>query len=149
MPINLSLKKKFWTIRLLAFWNDPLAFWNDKDMIEKEKIVFEKYVDDQGSFLTRCSLEDNPEVIIAVMGENLSEDYANPQGFEKKMSVSMPPEVAGVATEVNIWFSERTEDPILAHVIQAFFDSRFPDFAMNENTTMGISGPGKIAVRSG
>ena len=84
MPINLSLKKKFWTIRLLAFWNDPLAFWNDKDMIEKEKIVFEKYIDDQGSFLTRCSLEDNPEVIIAVMGENLREDYANPQGFEKK-----------------------------------------------------------------
>ena len=53
-------------------------------MIEKEKIVFEKYVDDQGSFLTRCSLEDNPEVIIAVMGENLSEDYTNTQGFEKK-----------------------------------------------------------------
>ena len=118
-------------------------------MIEKEKIVFEKYVDDQGSFLTRCSLEDNPEVIIAVMGENLREDYTNPQGFEKKMLVSMPSEVAGVATEVSIWFSERAEDPILANVIQAFFDSRFPDFAMNEKTTMGISGPGKIAVRSG
>ncbi len=118
-------------------------------MTEKEKIVFEKYVDDQGSFLTGCSLEDNPEIVIAIMGENLSEDYPNPQGFEKKMSVSMPSEVAGVATDVSIWFAEQTEDPILAHVIQAFFDSRFPDFAMNDDTTMGISGPGKIAVRSG
>ena len=117
-------------------------------MIEKEKTVFERYADEQGSFLTTCSLEDNPEVVIAVMGENLSEDYPNPHGFEKKMSVSMPPEVAGITTEINIWFSEQTEEQILADVIQAFFDSRFPDFAMNEDTTMGISEPGKIAVRS-
>ncbi len=118
-------------------------------MIEKEKTVFEKYVDDDGNFLTACSLEDNPEVIIAIMGENLTEDYPNPQGFEKRMAVAMPPQVSGVSTEINIWFSEETEGPIVAHVIQSFFDSRFPDFAMNDDTTMGISGPGKITVRSG
>ena len=118
-------------------------------MFEKEKTVFEKYVDNQGSFLTSCSLEDNPEVVIAVMGENLANDYPNPEGFDKKMAVSMPPQLSGVATEVSIWFSEQTEGPILAQVIQAFFDTRFPDFAMNEDTTMGISEPGKITVRSG
>ena len=53
-------------------------------MAELEQTVFEKYVDDQGSFLTSCSLEDNPEVVIAVMGENLADDYPNPEGFEKK-----------------------------------------------------------------
>jgi hypothetical protein len=116
-------------------------------MAEQEQTVFEKYVDDQGSFLTSCSLEDNPEVVIAIMGENLADDYPNPEGFEKKMSVSMPPKVSGVATEVNIWFSEQTDGPVLARVIQAFFDSRFPDFAMDEDTTMGISEPGKITVR--
>ena len=74
------------------------------------------------------------------MGENVSEDYTNPQGFEENVSlyaarlrVSQQKSICPERTRINI-----------SHVIQAFFDSRFPDFAMNEKTTMGISGPGKI-----
>jgi hypothetical protein len=117
-------------------------------MLEQEKVIFEKYLDADGQSLTNCSLEDNPEVIISVMGENLPESYPNPGAFEKKFSVAMPSKSIGIATEVNIWFSEKTEGVILAHVIQSYFDSRFPGFEINENTTMGISEPGKITVNS-
>ena len=36
-------------------------------MNDKEQVIFEKFVDDHGAFLTSLSLEDNPEVIIAIM----------------------------------------------------------------------------------
>ncbi len=116
-------------------------------MNDKEQVIFEKFIDDQGAFLTSLSLEDNPEVIIAIMGENLSKDHPSPADFGKQMSVSMPEKDTEKITEVTIWFSEQTEDAVLAYVIQAFFDARFPDFEAHENTTMGISEPGKITVR--
>ena len=116
-------------------------------MNDKEQIIFEKFIDDHGAFLTSLSLEDNPEVIIAIMGENLNNDHPSPAGFGKQMSVAMPEKDTGKITEVKIWFSEQTEDAVLAYVIQAFFDARFPDFEAHENTTMGISEPGKITVR--
>ena len=116
-------------------------------MNEKEQVIFEKFIDDQGAFLTSLSLEDNPEVTIAIMGENLNKDHPSPAGFGKQMSVSMPEKDTEKITEVTIWFSDQTEDAVLAYVIQAFFDARFPDFEAHENTTMGISEPGKITVR--
>lgn len=116
-------------------------------MNDKEQVIFEKFIDDHGAFLTSLSLEDNPEVIIAIMGENLNNDHPSPAGFGKQMSVAMPEKDTGKITEVKIWFSEQTEDAVLAYVIQAFFDARFPDFEAHENTTMGISEPGKITVR--
>tara|TARA_B100000035_G_scaffold304301_1_gene303872 strand:- start:233 stop:589 length:357 start_codon:yes stop_codon:yes gene_type:complete len=116
-------------------------------MTEKEKVIFEKFIDDHGAFLTSLSLEDNPEIIIAIIGENLNEGHPGPVNFEKKMSVSMPEKESANVTEVTIWFSDQTEDAVLAYVIQAFFDARFPDFEAHENTTMGISEPGKITVR--
>ena len=118
-----------------------------KEMNEKEQVIFEKFVDDHGAFLTSLSLEDNPEIIIAVIGENLNKGHPNPADFGKQMSVSMPEKDTEKITEVTIWFSEQTEDAVLAYVIQAFFDARFPDFEAHENTTMGISEPGKITVR--
>ena len=118
-----------------------------KKMNDKEQVIFEKFIDDHGAFLTSLSLEDNPEVIIAIMGENLNNDHPSPAGFGKQMSVAMPEKDTGKITEVKIWFSEQTEDAVLAYVIQAFFDARFPDFEAHENTTMGISEPGKITVR--
>ena len=116
-------------------------------MNDKEQVIFEKFIDDHGAFLTSLSLEDNPEVIIAIMGENLNNDHPSPAGFGKQMSVAMPEKDTGKITEVKIWFSEQSEDAVLAYVIQAFFDARFPDFEAHENTTMGISEPGKITVR--
>ena len=116
-------------------------------MNDKEQVIFEKFIDNHGAFLTSLSLEDNPEVIIAIMGENLNNDHPSPAGFGKQMSVAMPEKDTGKITEVKIWFSEQTEDAVLAYVIQAFFDARFPDFEAHENTTMGISEPGKITVR--
>ena len=116
-------------------------------MNDKEQVIFEKFIDDHGAFLTALSLEDNPEVIIAIMGENLNNDHPSPAGFGKQMSVAMPEKDTEKITEVTIWFSEQTEDAVLAYVIQAFFDARFPDFEAHENTTMGISEPGKITVR--
>ena len=116
-------------------------------MNDKEQVIFEKLIDDHGAFLTSLSLEDNPEVIIAIMGENLNNDHPSPAGFGKQMSVAMPEKDTEKITEVKIWFSEQTEDAVLAYVIQAFFDARFPDFETHENTTMGISEPGKITVR--
>ena len=44
-------------------------------MNDKEQVIFEKFIDDHGAFLTSLSLEDNPEVIIAIMGENLNNDH--------------------------------------------------------------------------
>ena len=116
-------------------------------MTEKEKVIFEKFIDDHGAFLTSLSLEDNPEIIIAIIGENLNEGHPGPVIFDKKMSVSMPEKESAKVTEVTIWFSDQTEDAVLAYVIQAFFDARFPDFEAHDNTTMGISEPGKITVR--
>ena len=116
-------------------------------MNDKEKVIFEKFIDDHGAFLTSLSLEDNPEVIIAIMGENLNKGHPSPADFGKQMSVSMPEKESEKITEVTIWFSEQTEDAVLAYVIQTFFDARFPDFEAHENTTMGISEPGKITVR--
>ena len=56
----------------------------------KEQVIFEKFIDDHGAFLTSLSLEDNPEVIIAIMGENLNKGHPSPADFGKQMSVSMP-----------------------------------------------------------
>ena len=53
-------------------------------------VIFEKFIDDHGAFLTSVSLEDNPEVIIAIMGENLNNGHPSPVDFDKQMSVSMP-----------------------------------------------------------
>ena len=65
MTIYSPPKKKCWKISVLD--------QREKiDMAEQEQTVFEKYVDDRGAFLTSCSLEDNPEVVIAIMGENLA-----------------------------------------------------------------------------
>lgn len=116
-------------------------------MSEKEQVIFEKFVDNHGAFLTSASLEDNPEVVIAIMGENLSDGHPKPLGLDRKMSVAMPEQNSKKITEVTIWFSQQTEDAVLSYVIQTFFDSRFPDFEAHENTTMGISEPGKITVR--
>ena len=116
-------------------------------MNDKEQVIFEKFIDDHGAFLTSLSLEDNPEVIIAIMGENLNKGHPSPTDFGKQMSVSMPEKNSEEITEVTIWFSEQTEDAVLAYVIQAFFDAWFADFEAHENTTMGISEPGKITVR--
>ena len=113
----------------------------------KEQVIFEKFIDDHGAFLTSLSLEDNPEIIIAIIGENLNNDHPSPADFGKQMSVAMPEKDTEKMTEVTIWFSEQAEDAVLAYVIQAFFDARFPDFEARENTTMGISEPGKITVR--
>ena len=81
------------------------------------------------------------------MGENLGNAHPAPLGLAKNMSVSMPEKQNDKMVDVNIWFSEQTEDAILAYVIQSFFDARFPDFQAHENTMMGISEPGKISVR--
>ena len=116
-------------------------------MAEKEKVIFEKFIDPHGAFLTSSSLEDNPEVIIAIMGENLNESHPSPAGFEKKMAVSMPESDGEKVTEITIWFSDQTDDAVLAYVIQALIDARFPEFEAHENTTMGISEPGKITIR--
>ena len=116
-------------------------------MTDKEKVIFEKFIDSHGAFLTSSSLEDNPEVIIAIMGENLIESHPSPAGFEKKMAVSMPESNTEKVTEITIWFSDQTDDAVLAYVIQALIDARFPDFEAQENTTMGISEPGKITIR--
>jgi hypothetical protein len=117
-----------------------------KKITEKEKVIFEKFIDHHGTFLTSSSLEDNPEVIIAIMGEDLDESHPHPTGFEKKMAVSMPESDSEKITEVTIWFSDQTDDAVLAYVIQALIDARFPDFQAQENTTMCISEPGKITV---
>ena len=116
-------------------------------MNDKEQVIFEKFIDDHGAFLTSLSLEDNPEIIIAIIGENLNNDHPSPADFGKQMSVSMPEKDKEKITDVTIWFSEQAEDAVLAYVIQAFFDARFPDFEAHENTTIGISEPGKITVR--
>ena len=89
-------------------------------MNEKEQVIFEKFIDDHGAFLTSLSLEDNPEVIIAIMGENLNDDHPSPADFGKQMSVAMPEKDTEKITEVKIWFSEQTEDAVLAYVIQSF-----------------------------
>ena len=81
-------------------------------MTEKEKVVFEKFVDEYGAFLTASSLEDNPEIVIAIIGENLNEGHPNPINLEKKMSVSMPEKNSEKMTEVTIWFSEQTDDAV-------------------------------------
>ncbi len=117
-------------------------------MVEKEKIVFENFADSEGLLFTSCSLEDNPEIIVAVMGENLPDDYPNPQNLERKYIVSLPANSVGIATDVTIWFSQASDPGILAHVIQGFFDNRFPDLIADDNTKMGIYEPGKIGIKS-
>ncbi len=117
--------------------------------MEKETVILDKFTDDAGQVFTNCSLEDNPEVVVAAMAENIPANYQRSDNLSTKFTVAMPAEAAGIATEVNIWFSEQTDGGILAYVIQSYFDSRFPDFGLKEGTQMGISEPGKILVRSG
>ena len=69
-------------------------------MNDKEQVIFEKFIDDHGAFLTSLSLEDNPEVIIAIMGENLNNDHPSPAGFGKQMSVPLSRGIDQLATMI-------------------------------------------------
>ena len=119
-------------------------------MNDREQVIFEKFVDDQGAFLTSLSLEDNPEVIIAIMGENLNKDHPGPADFGKQMSVSMPEKDTEKITEVTIWFSDQTEDAVLVPMDVGWSDigSWSSLWDINEKHKYGTVTQGDVVVHN-
>ena len=115
-------------------------------MTDIEEVIFETIKDNNGICLIQCSMEDHPDIVLAIMAENAPENYVGPDELKGKFEVEIPYE--GQTKKVNIWFSNSEDNDKMAMIIQKFFEWRYPNLVINESTQMGIYEPGKLTVKS-
>lgn len=124
-------------------------------MSQFQEVLFNSVTSACGSNLTACALEDNPEIILVMMGENVASDFISPPNLAKHFAVSIsdregdPDRESDEAIDVSIWFDSHADQDEVARIIQSFFEWKFPNFLMNENSFMEIQEPGKITVSLG
>ena len=96
--------------------------------------------------LTQCSLSEEPYVVVAIMGEDVPEDFEDPLFLGNKYVVALPQIIVGYAKEVTVWFSKEVPPETMSDLIQEYFDSNFPNLDIDESTSMGLSEAGKIRI---
>jgi hypothetical protein len=116
-------------------------------MTNIEEVIFQSIKDNNAIHLTQCSMEDHPDIVLAIMVENVPDNYVGPPELQVKFEVEIPYE--GETQKVSIWFSNSEDNDKMAMIIQKFFEWRFPNLVINDNTEMGIYEPGKLTVKSG
>ena len=96
--------------------------------------------------LTQCSLSEEPDVVVAIMGEDVPEDFEDPLFLGNKYVVALPQIIVGYAKGVTVWFSKEVPPEIMSNLIQEYFDANFPNLDIDESTSMGLSEAGKIRI---
>ena len=115
-------------------------------MTANEQFMFESFSNEKNLVLTQCSLSEEPEVVVAVMGEDIPEDFEEPLFLGNKYVVVLPQIIAGYAKEITIWFSKDVDSDTMSNLIQSYFNEKFPNLEINNSTSMGISEAGKIII---
>ena len=116
-------------------------------MNDSEEVVFQNTKDNNDILLTQCSMEDHPDIILAVMVEDVPDNYVGPSELQGKFEVEIPYQEE--TKKVSIWFSNSEDNDRMAMIIQKYFEWRFPQLVINDSTEMGIYEPGKLTVKSG
>ena len=111
-----------------------------------DKFIFKSFDNIKNIMLTQCSLSEEPDVVVAIMGEDVPEDFEDPLFLGNKYVVALPQIIVGYAKEVTVWFSKEVPPETMSDLIQEYFDSNFPNLDIDESTSMGLSEAGKIRI---
>ena len=111
-----------------------------------DKFIFKSFDNIKNIMLTQCSLSEEPDVVVAIMGEDVPEDFEDPLFLGNKYVVALPQIIVGYAKEVTVWFSKEGPPEIMSNLIQEYFDANFPNLDIDESTSMGLSEAGKIGI---
>ena len=111
-----------------------------------DKFIFKSFDNIKNFMLTQCSLREEPDVVVAIMGEDVPEDFEDPLFLGNKYVVALPQIIVGYAKEVTVWFSKEVPPETMSNLIQEYFDSNFPNLDIDESTSMGLSEAGKIRI---
>lgn len=114
-------------------------------MQEIEEVIFNTIKDNGGHRLTHCSMEDHPDIALAIMGEDLPPNYVGPPDLLGKFNVEIPSEAGEIG--ITIWFSTQEDNDKMSMIIQKFIEWRFPKLVITKDTTMGVYEPGKLTVK--
>ena len=115
-------------------------------MTEIDQFIFETFNNDKNLVITQCSLSEEPEVVVAIMGEDIPDDFEEPLFLGNKYVVVLPQIISGYAKEITIWFSKDVAPEIMSNLIQEYFNKKFPKLEINDATSMGVSEAGKIII---
>ena len=115
-------------------------------MTETDQFIFNSFSDVKNLVITQCSLSEEPEIVVAIMGEDVPDDFEEPLFLGNKYVVVLPQIIAGYAKEITIWFSKDVAPETMSNLIQNFFNEKFPKLEINDSTSMGVSEAGKIII---
>ena len=115
-------------------------------MLKKDDFIFDTLESVKDLHLTKCMISSDPEVVVAIVGEDVPKGYEDPLYLGNKYVVELPQIIVGYSKEVTIWFSKEVSGDTMANLIQEYFSTRFPELKVDENTVMGVSEPGKIKI---
>ena len=115
-------------------------------MTATDQFIFDSFSNEKNLIITQCSLSEEPEVVVAIMGEDIPDDFEEPLFLGNKYVVVLPQIIAGYAKEITIWFSKDVSPDTMSNLIQAYFSKKFPNLDINESTSMGVSEAGKIII---
>ena len=111
-----------------------------------DKFIFKSFDNIKNIMLTQCSLSEEPDVVVAIMGEDVPQDFEDPLFLGNKYVVALPQIIVGYAKEVTVWLSKEVPPEIMSSLIQEYFDAKFPNVDIDESTSMGLSEAGKIRI---
>ena len=115
-------------------------------MADSENFIFKPFNDIKNLTVTQCSISEDPDVVVAIMGEDIPDDYEDPLFLGNKYVVVLPQIIVGYAKEVTIWFSKEVSPDIMSTLIQEYFNFKFPKLQIDDTMSMGVSEAGKIVI---
>lgn len=115
-------------------------------MAKTKKFIFQPYDEITNLILTQCAITDEPDIVVAIMGEDIPDGYEDPLFLGNKYTVVLPQIIVGYAKEVTIWFSKEVPPDTMSALIQEYFDLKFPNLEITEKSSMGVSEAGKIVI---
>ena len=115
-------------------------------MAESEKFIFKPFDDIKNLTVTQCSISEDHDVVVAIMGEDIPDGYEDPLFLGNKYVVVLPQIIVGYAKETTIWFSKEVASDIMSALIQEYFNFKFPNLQIDDSMSMGVSEAGKIVI---
>ena len=104
-----------------------------------DKFIFKSFDNIKNFMLTQCTLSEEPDVVVAIMGEDVPEDFEDPLFLGNKYVVALPQIIVGYAKEVTVWFSKEVPPEIMSNLIQEYFDAKFPNLEIDDSKYSCIS----------
>ena len=114
-------------------------------MTSREKVNFKKIMDKEKVRITHCFYKENPENILAIMAEDISNSFVEPMYLQKSVVVSVPNLNKDRNIDISIWVSSQESNDSMSFIIQSFFDWRFPELK-SKNTSMKFDNSKKLVL---